>query len=173
MNRRSFSLFVWALLVPIVQVSRAEDNLNALTMPEELSGWTLLFDGESTDQWRNYKKDGISDGWKIEDGALVRAASGAGDIVTKEKYKYFELLLEYKISEGGNSGLMFHVTEDNPQPWHSGPEIQIQDNADGHDPQLAGWLYQLYKPRVPAWIGNQENGELDATRPVGEWNQIF
>ncbi len=32
-------------------------------------------------------------------------------------------------------------------PWHTGPEIQIQDNVDGHDPQKAGWLYQLYNPR--------------------------
>lgn len=122
--------------------------------------WTVLFDGSSTDHWRNYRADGLSDGWKIVDGALTRAAGGAGDIVTKEQYGAFELVLEYKISKGGNSGIMFHVTEEAGAPWHTGPEIQVQDNVDAHDPQLSGWLYQLYKPTV------------DATKPVGEWNKV-
>ena len=148
-----------------------ESTLNTLTRPESLSGWQLLFDGKSTDGWRNYKKEGVSDGWKVTDGVLIRDGNNAGDIVTKKKYKYFELMLEYKISEGGNSGLMFHVTEDNPNPWNSGPEIQIQDNVAGHDPQKSGWLYQLYKPTAPSWV--KEEGTLDATRPAGEWNQLF
>ena len=143
--------------------ARAEEN--QLTRSESLAGWQLLFDGKSTDNFRNYKKDGVSNGWKVIDGALVREGSGSGDIITKKKYKFFELSLEYNISEGGNSGLMFHVTEENPQPWQSGPEIQIQDNVKGHDPQKAGWLYQLYKPTTPP--------DLDATRPAGQWNQLF
>lgn len=150
---------------------QAEPPTNELTRPEQLSGWKLLFDGKSTQGWRNYKKDKVSDGWKVQDGALVRQDKGAGDIVTDKKYKYFELTLEYKISEAGNSGLMFHVTEDNPAPWQSGPEIQIQDNVKGHDPQKAGWLYQLYNPVPPSWV--KETGVLDATRPAGEWNQLF
>ena len=149
----------------------AESTPNTLTRPESLSGWQLLFDGKSADGWRNYKKEGVSEGWKISDGVLSREGNGAGDIVTKKKYKYFELLLEYKISEGGNSGLMFHVTEDNPNPWNSGPEIQIQDNVAGQDPQKSGWLYQLYKPTAPSWV--KEEGTLDSTRPAGEWNQLF
>lgn len=149
----------------------AEIPANTLTRPEQLSGWTLLFDGKSTEGWRNYKKQSVSDGWKVVDGAIVREGKNAGDIITKKKYKYFELSLEYKISEGGNSGLMFHVTEDGDAPWHSGPEIQIQDNVAGHDPQKSGWLYQLYKPVAPSWV--KETGTLDATRPAGQWNQIF
>ncbi len=152
-------------------LSLAENNVNQLTRQEELSGWKLLFDGTSAENWRNYKSDKLSDGWRVVDGELVRSASGAGDIVTKEQYKYFELLLEYKISKGGNSGLMFHVTENNPAPWQSGPEIQIQDNVDGHDPQKSGWLYQLYQPTTPPWINAVES--LDKTRPVGEWNQLY
>ena len=156
-------VFLFTALWVAVPVLHADVGENELTRSEELSGWQLLFDGESKNGWRNYQQDSISDGWKVEDGTLVRAEKGAGDIVTKDKYRYFELSLEYKISEGGNSGIMFHVTEDNPTPWQSGPEIQVQDNQGGHDPQLSGWLYQLYQPR----------GGLDATRPVGEWNQIF
>lgn len=171
MKKLQTGLLAGLLLASFAWQAIAETQPNQLTQPEELSGWTSLFDGKSTEHWRNYKKDSISDGWKIEDGALVRSEKGAGDIVSKEKYKYFELSIDYKISEGGNSGIMFHVTEDNDRPWHSGPEIQVQDNAKGHDPQLSGWLYQLYKPSAPAWV--KEDGVPDATRPAGEWNQIF
>ena len=149
----------------------AETAPNTLNRSETLSGWQLLFDGKSTDGWRNYKKEGLSDGWKVSEGVLTRAGNEAGDIVTKKKYKYFELMLEYKISEGGNSGLMFHVTEENPNPWQSGPEIQIQDNVAGHDPEKSGWLYQLYKPSAPGWV--KETGMIDSTRPAGEWNQLY
>ena len=171
--RRVASLLAVALSTALLSNALAEPKPNTLTKPEELSGWTMLFDGKSAEHWRNYLKDDLSDGWKIKNGELVRADKGAGDIITKKKYKYFELSIEYKISKGGNSGIMFHVTENNPKPWHSGPEIQVQDNVDGHDKQLAGWLYQLYQPKPPAWVKGKENGVLDATRPVGEWNQIF
>jgi glucose/arabinose dehydrogenase len=150
--------------------SLAQDA-NQLTQPESLSGWKLLFDGKTTTGWRNYKQDGISSGWKVIDGALVRSEKGAGDIITKDKYKAFELSLEYKISQGGNSGVMFHVVEGDGPPWNTGPEIQVQDNQGGRDPQKAGWLYQLYEPIVP---GNDTKRDwMDATRPVDQWNQLF
>jgi glucose/arabinose dehydrogenase len=150
-----------------LQFAIAQSSPNQLTRAENISGWQLLFDGKSADNFRNYKKDGLSSGWKIEDGAMVRADRGAGDIVTKEKYKYFELSLEYKIAPEGNSGIMFHVAEGDGPPWHTGPEIQVQDNAKGHDPQLSGWLYQLYTP------GKDGDKVIDATRPAGQWNQVF
>lgn len=132
----------------------------AFSQVQAADGWHALFDGTSTDSFRNYKKDTISDGWKIVDGALVKTRKGAGDIVTKKKYGAFELELEFKISEAGNSGIMYHVTEENEKPWHSGAEIQIQDNVDGHDPQKCGWLYQLYA------------ADIDATKPAGQWNKL-
>ena len=133
---------------------------NTLTESEQAAGWELLFDGKSLDQWRNYKKDTVSEGWTVKDGVLTRSAGDAGDIITKKKYGAFDLSLEFKISKGGNSGVMFHVTEEEDRPWQTGPEIQIQDNVDGHDPQKAGWLYQLY------------SAQEDACRPAGEWNQL-
>ncbi len=133
---------------------------NRLTEKEQAAGWTLLFDGKTTDGWRNFKRDSIGDGWQVVNGTLARVAKKAGDIVTDKQYAVFELVLEYKISKGGNSGLMYHVTEAENTPWKTGPEVQIQDNVAGHDPQKAGWLYQLY----PA--------DQDATKPVGQWNQI-
>ena len=132
----------------------------ACSQVQAADGWHALFDGTSTDSFRNYQKDSISDGWKIVDGALVKTRQGAGDILTKKKYAAFELELEFKISKAGNSGIMYHVTEDNAKPWHSGAEIQIQDNVDGHDPQKCGWLYQLYST------------DVDATKPAGQWNKL-
>jgi len=135
-------------------------SLNRLSDSEKKSGWKLLFDGKTTKGWRNYKKEGVNSGWQVKDGILTRAGGGAGDIITEKQFEGFELSLEYRISKGGNSGLMFHVTEEEDSPWQTGPEIQIQDNVDGHDPQKAGWLYQLY------------SAQEDATKPAGQWNQL-
>lgn len=161
-----------------MQSAAAEQN--TLTEAETRSGWKLLFDGKTTKGWRNYKKDTVSEGWTIEDGVLSRVGKGAGDIITEREFDNFELLLEYRISKGGNSGLMFHVTEENARPWQSGPEVQIQDNVDGHDPQKAGWLYQLYQPQKPGWakkfeaqVGYKGIEMDDATRPAGQWNQLY
>lgn len=159
------------LTLSLTSLALADSATNQLTESEQRSGWQLLFDGETTDGWRNYKKDGISDGWKVIDGAITRVAKGAGDIITDKKYDDFELSLEYKISKEGNSGVMFHVLEGDGPPWHTGPEIQVQDNVDGHDPQKAGWLYQLYQPSVPRWAVDKTIP--DATRPAGEWNQLY
>lgn len=133
---------------------------NTLSAEEKKNGWMLLFDGKSTEHWKNYRKDAVGKGWVVQDGAIVWKGRGAGDIITKDQFESYELVLEYKISKGGNSGLMFGVTEEENTPWKTGPEIQIQDNVDGHDPQKAGWLYQLYKP------------DTDATKPPGEWNEL-
>ncbi len=122
--------------------------------------WQTLFDGTNTEHWRNYNHAELNEGWEVQDGALVRAQKGAGDIITREKYGAFILELEFKISPQGNSGIMFHVVEQQGKPWHTGPEIQIQDNAAGRDPQKAGWLYQLY------------DTDVDSTKPAGEWNKL-
>lgn len=134
---------------------------NTLTDAEKAAGWKLLFDGKTTNGWRNYQKTDIGPGWKVENGELVRGTEKGGDIVTADKYGAFELSLDYNISPGGNSGLMYHVTEESRLPWHTGPEVQIQDVASAaKDPQRSGWLYQLYK------------SEKDTTKPAGEWNTL-
>jgi hypothetical protein len=161
MITRYFAAFAVLLILALPALAAEPDKApNTLTDAEKAAGWKLLFDGKTTEGWRNYKKDTIGPGWKIEDGALVRAEKGAGDIITKDQYGAFELSLEYNISPGGNSGIMYHVTEEGGTPWQTGPEIQVQDNKDGHDPQKAGWLYQLYP------------SETDATRPAGQWNTV-
>ena len=160
-------LLVIVALIGIVPLF-AHSEENTLSDSEKKSGWKSLFDGKTTKGWRNYNKKEISTGWQVKDGALTRVDKGAGDIITAEKYEEFELSLEYKISKGGNSGIMFHVIEQAGPPWHSGPEIQIQDNVDGHDPQKAGWLYQLYQPSIDPKTAKP----IDATKSVGQWNHV-
>ena len=84
-----------------------------MTHAEQAAGWILLFDGQDFAGWHNFKQDGVRPGWQVKDGALVCAdPHNAGDIVTSNKFDWFELELDYNISEGGNSGIMFHVTDD-------------------------------------------------------------
>src|SRR5207237_10087811 len=117
---------------------------NTLTDAEKAAGWKLLFDGKSLDGWHNFKKPDVKPGWKVQDGTLSCVdPKNAGDIVTADQYDWFELQLDYNISEGGNSGIMYHVTDAGGTAWQTGPEIQLQDNQHAHDPQLAGWLYEL------------------------------
>jgi hypothetical protein len=161
--------FLAAKLPNSTLASTQDQPLNQLTEAEKKAGWKLLFDGKSFDGWHNYKKEGVKPGWQIKDGALVCAEpKNAGDIVTNDKYDWFELSLEFNIAEGGNSGIMFHITNEGNAMWASGPEIQLLDNKKGGDPQRCGWLYQLYKPANDP----KTNQPLDATKPAGEWNHI-
>ena len=89
-------LVIVALMGFLPLFARSEEN--ALSDSEKKAGWKSLFDGKTTKGWRNYKKQEISNGWQVKDGALTRADKGAGDIITTEKYEEFELSLEYKIS---------------------------------------------------------------------------
>ncbi|MEI6241009.1 MAG: family 16 glycoside hydrolase [Planctomycetia bacterium] len=159
---RGGRLAVAALVLAFAPPSARADTEapNVLTEPERRAGWRLLFDGRSTDGFRGYRQESPGPGWVVDDGALVRRGANAGDLVTKETFGCFELQLEFRIAPGGNSGVMFHVTESEPKPWMSGPEVQILDNAAGRDAQRTGWLYQLYEAKP------------DATRPAGEWNQL-
>ena len=148
---------LFCLLLISQSVFAAE--LNTLTKEEAAEGWVLLFDGKDASQhFRGYKKDKLPEQWVVEDGALSR--KGGGDVITKEKYDSFEFSIEWKISEGGNSGIMFKVLEGNGPPYKTGPEAQIIDNAKGKDAQKAGWMYQLYA------------ADKDTTKPAGEWNHF-
>src|SRR3989442_8663558 len=128
--------------------------------------WKVLFDGKSVDKWRGYKMNSFPDhSWKVEDGALKAIAGADGpDIVTKEKFGNFELELEWKVSPGANSGIMYRVSEDFGAPYETGPEMQVLDDdkhAHGPDPKTsAGSPYALIAPK---------NKKL---KPVGEWNKV-
>jgi len=135
---------------------------NTLTPRESAEGWRLLFDGKTTAGWREFRKPSISPGWQVIDGALVRAASGAGDIITGDQFSNFELSLEWKVGEGGNSGIFYRATEQVEIIWNAAPEMQVLDDARHADGKSAltsaGSNYGLY----PAPRG--------VVHPAGQWN---
>lgn len=142
---------------------------NTLTAAEKADGWQLLFDGKDFDGWHNFKRDDIRPGWQVKDGELICAdPHNAGDIVTSNKFSWFELQLDYNISEAGNSGIMFHVMDIGGAVWATGPEFQLEDNVRAVDKIRCGWLYALYQPPIDPKTGKT----LDATKPVGQWNHI-
>ena len=155
-------LFTSALLLSFAVLA---DDPNELTAKEKRQGWALLFDGETTDGWRGWKKDHFPEkGWTIEDGVLMAKGEGGGDIMTEKKYEDFELVMDWKIEEGGNSGLLFHVLESDQykSSWNTAPEIQIIDHKGyKHNlkpAQIAGANYDLHPPKK------------DVAKPAGEWN---
>lgn len=145
----------------------AATGANALTSAEEGEGWRLLFDGDDLEQWRGYRRDTPPASWQPQDSVLAFvAADDGGDLMTREQFGDFEFRYDWKISEGGNSGVIYRVTEDSDQPWHTGPEMQILDDerhpdakagVDGN--RTAGSVYDMIAP--PAGVVN----------PAGEWNE--
>ncbi len=135
---------------------------NYLTAEEQAAGWRLLFDGQTTDGWRGYRKDHFPAGWVVKDGSLTRVGPG-GDICTVEEFDSFELQIEWRIGAGGNSGIFFRVDEKAGWAWETGPEFQVLDNslhADGGNPLTsAGADYALHAPL------------RDVTAPVGFFNR--
>jgi hypothetical protein len=129
--------------------------------PGDTNAWRVLFDGSSTDGWRGFQMDTLPSGWRIEDGALTRVASG-GDIITRDQFANFELELEWKVEPKGNSGIMYRVTEADSSTYRTGPEYQILDDAGHPDGQsrltAAASAYGFYA--APAGI----------VKPAGEWN---
>ena len=147
----------------------AAAKFNTLTDEEKKAGWKLLFNGKNLDGWHTFKMDSARPGWQVRNGVLVCAdPHNAGDLCTKDQYNWFELQLDYNISKGGNSGIMYHVTDQGGAAWATGPEFQLEDNKEAKDPIRCGWLYALYQPPIDPKTGKT----LDATKPAGRWNHI-
>lgn len=133
--------------------------------------WKILFDGETFNGWHEYKKENVSDHWKVEDGAMVfyppkeRTDGEHYNLISDNEYTDFVLSIEWRIAEAGNSGIFWGVKEleELGQPYETGPEIQVLDNdkhPDGKNgtSHQAGALYDMVSPSE------------DVTKPVGEWN---
>lgn len=157
-----------------------EPVINALTQAEKQQGWILLFDGKTFEGWRGLGRDSVPEAhWIIEDGAIHKVESGkvpvqadgqplsGGDLMTIETFRDYDLSFEWKISEGGNSGIKYNVSEEMSTrggPSHAalGFEYQVLDDerhSDNQNPtHLAASLYDMI---------TAENSTL---KPVGEYN---
>jgi len=146
------------ILLSILAFSAVHYSLTAQTVS--------LFDGRTTKGWHSYLKDGAG-AWRVVDGALQLdpKAPDQGDLLSDNEYENFELKLEWKIAEGGNSGIIFGVHEDPTldATYLTGIEMQILDDAKAEDNKLAthraGALYDMRAPSQPA-------------KPAGEWNKV-
>jgi len=143
---------------------------NKLTDEEIKDGWSLLFDGKTLNGWRDFKGDIVSIApWQAEKGTLTSLGLGSdstGYIVTTKDYENFIVSFDWKISEGGNSGFLYHVVE-RPElkvPYVTGPEYQLIDDigfpSKIEDWQKAGADYAMY-------ICDTTKKVL---KKVGEWN---
>jgi len=159
-------LFLSACQGPGHSRSEADSNANTAATESGDEDWIRLFDGSNMDHWRGYRADEMPEGWSIEDGAMViTEPTHGGDLVTRDSsFQNFELKLEWKVPKEGNSGIMFHVTEDYGSPWETGPEMQICDSAFvkqcAPEELSAGSNYAVHAPSA------------DMTKPAGEWNSI-
>ena len=150
---------------------------NTLSEDEKAAGWKLLFDGKTTAGWHNFKKKTVGSSWVVSDGALMldtskkpdgsSYAKDGGDIVSDGEYENFELYLEWKITNCGNSGIMYNVVEsdDYDYVWQTGPEMQVLDNSCHPDAKYethkAGDLYDMLSCKYLT------------VNPAGTWNKVL
>ncbi|MDG3582392.1 MULTISPECIES: 3-keto-disaccharide hydrolase [Galbibacter] len=150
--------------------SSTVEEVKEVAIHERKEGdWQYIFDGTSTDGWRGYNAETLPEGWVLEGDMLKSLGKGGdigGDIIYgKEKYGEFELSVEWKISEGGNSGLFYHVLEGEQYkaPYFNAPEYQMIDQI-GFPEKLESWQslgadYGMYNPDYEG-----------AVKKAGEWN---
>ena len=145
-------------------------DAQVLTQKEVKQGWKALFNGENLDGWTSVGKDTPPErGWNVENGVLTVNKGGAqrgGDIITKEQYSDFDLMFEFKITKGANSGLKYFFMRYEKGGW-LGLEYQILDDQTHPDAKLGrdgnrlqGGLYDMFPPA-------KNKKDL----PIGEWNK--
>ncbi|MFN3240397.1 MAG: family 16 glycoside hydrolase [Planctomycetota bacterium] len=143
-------------------VTLSPTPLNRLSAKEEQQGFVSLFDGRRMEHWTGFQSDELpQQGWVVRDAAIVHeAGGGGGDLVSREQYGDFDFRFSFRIASGGNSGVMWHVTDEGRETYFSGPEFQVLDDLTRKPgPKHAvGALYDLVSP-----TGKR-------ARPAGCWN---
>jgi hypothetical protein len=155
---------------------KSQESGKALTKEEQAEGWRLLLSGKDLSGWRAYGADTLPEAWDItpagelhmtaSDGS-ERGAHNGGDILYDQKFGDFHLKLEWKISEGGNSGIFYRAQEEPTynRIWKTGLEMQVLDNERHPDAKRgtthqASALYDLYA------------AEPQTVKPAGQWNAV-
>ena len=168
------NFLVFGLLSLGLLAAKESQTPNTLTAKEKKEGWKLLFDGKTTNGWRGAYKDKFPEqGWNVQNGMLtIQQSDGSeshsfGDIVTDTEYGDFDLMFDFKLTDGANSGVKYFVAEETPKPKGSayGLEYQVLDDDKHPDAKMGrdgnrtvGSLYDL----IPA-SGKKAN-------PIGDWN---
>lgn len=164
-------VFVIALMLPAITFAnkKIKDTTadNQLSKEEMKSGWQLLFNGKTLDGWKIFK-GGTSSSWQVVDGMLCSTKPTGDknpDIISNMMYESFELQVDWKISPEGNSGILYHVTEEYDNTFESGPEYQLIDD-EGFPEKIQDWQktganYAMNPPLVKAY-----------NKP-GEWNHTL
>ena len=169
------STLVGLVACAVAAVAAEAPAPNTLSPQEQAAGWRLLWDGKTTDGWRSARAEEFpKSGWTIKDGELTVAetsggeSAAGGDIITREKFSDFELVLDFKITPGANSGIKIFVDPGLNKGEGSaiGPEFQILDDVKHPDAKLGR-------------NGNRTMGSLSdmipapadkVVMPNGEWN---
>ena len=164
---RSLLALTLALASASAPIAALAADSNTLTDAEKSGGWKLLFDGKTLAGWTNFKKTTPPEkGWEIQDGWLHHIAkAGGGDIVSAEKYSEFELSWEWRITEGGNSGLKYFISDDR-KGGAVGHEYQMLDD-DKHPDGKKGLNRQtaaLYDVLDPVNRPVKKPGETNQSR---------
>lgn len=146
-------LFVVLLACGVSFAATAQEH-NTLTKKERKAGWQLLWNGRDLSGWKSNSPNGdMNKGWKAVDGELViMARSGAGDIITEKRYHDFELSIDFKITEGANSGIKYFIGENGS----IGCEFQILDDENHPDAKMG-------------FNGNRRLGSLYDLIPADGW----
>ena len=137
--------------------------INLPSYGEESNPWNILFDGKNLNNFRGYKKEMHGNAWTVEDKVIkLKKEKGkiGGDLMTKKKYQFFELQLEWCLPKPGNSGIIFRVGETDGPAYKTGPEMQIFHKMKPGGKTDTGSCYALYPPKVASM------------NKIGQWNKI-
>ena len=159
------------IAIPSVLLAQKNAPDNTLTKKEIKDGWKLLFNGKDLKGWHSWRRDTVAANWIVKDGQIqydLTNARAGEDLLTNESYENYELQLQWRITDGGNSGIIFDIQENDPKhtaTFQTGPEMQVLDNihaSDNHpETHLAGCLYDM-----------MGSAAVSKPVPVGEWNTV-
>jgi hypothetical protein len=163
---RKSTPFLFPLIAALALASDpvSAQDVNALTEAETAAGWQLMFDGKTLAGWHSFKKATISEsGWIIKDSSIYLRGPAVGALLAPEKFAFrnFEISIDWKISDAGNSGIFLRYLEtEASENIRTGPESQVcgkghSDYKTGATPTSPGACYAMYAPAKP-WIRSAE-----------------
>ena len=148
--KKHFILSLTTTLALFIAITSCAQQPNTITGKEKKAGWSLLFNGKDFTGWRQYNKTEMPKNWTIEDNAMKvftgegkNPGQGAnGDIIySAKKFSNFELSIDWKSADMGNSGIFFNVREVPDKPvYYAAPEVQVLDNVNATDNKIASHL---------------------------------